>query len=568
MTNDPFRNLPEVVPSRQHGTDPAAHAASPANPQPHAHAAAGHAAHAAQPVVPLAASAQTQHQTQHPSYHAEDSYHAQGSDRKRGNRRTPFIVLGVLAGIVVVAYAGGVIAFSNICYPRTSIAGVDVGLMDRKTTASRVSSASQSYALKVSGQGFDWTYKPEVGQDLVDTDAVADRVISGNEAFIWPVRLAQHLMEGGDVELSDVTDGKAELPDSFDREAFQKSVDEAVDAFNAKRAGTFDAAGAYDEQTGKFTVEKARSNQKLDKKKIEEAAERAIATLDRTVELDGSALVPLANGATDEQLQQAVDAANKLIGTDVNLKMGGKVVATLDGKQLAQWMTFDDKLQPALDTDQVEKWTAELAKTKLDTVGTKRTYTREDGKKFTVDGGTYGWTSDEAALTKALQDAVAKKQTGDIEVPVKQKADVYTNRGERDWKSYIDVDLTEQHARYYDDSGKIIWESGFISGNPNSGHETPTGIYKVNSNDGGALLVGSDENGDGEPDYKTPVKIWIPFVGGAIGFHDADWQASANFSNPSAYLSVGSHGCINLPPSKAKELQGVVKTGVCVVVHK
>ena len=71
----------------------------------------------------------------------------------------------------------------------------------------------------------------------------------------------------------------------------------------------------------------------------------------------------------------------------------------------------------------------------------------------------------------------------------------------------------------------------------------------------------------GEPIYRTPVSYWMPFIGGAVGFHDASWQAAANFSNPSAFYSVGSHGCINLPPEKAAELFDLVSEGLCVVVH-
>lgn len=59
----------------------------------------------------------------------------------------------------------------------------------------------------------------------------------------------------------------------------------------------------------------------------------------------------------------------------------------------------------------------------------------------------------------------------------------------------------------------------------------------------------------------------MSFIGGAVGLHDANWQASSSFSNPNAYLSVGSHGCINLPPSKAAELYDMINVGDCVVVH-
>ena len=487
----------------------------------------------------------------------------------RNRRRAPWIVLGVFAGLLVAVYAAGVVAFFNICYPHTSVAGVDVSLMNRETASGRISAAAKSYNLTVTGDGFNWSFKPESTDDILDSDAVADRVIKANDPFIWPVRLVQSFTQGGDFQIRDASASEeaAELPASFDKQAFDDSLNAAVDAFNANRTGTFDAAGAYDAEAGKFTLEKARSNQKLDRDGIEKLAIAAIVSLNEKVELDQSAFVPIANGATEEQLNQAIDAANGLIGTNVNLKMGGTVVATLDGKQLAQWMTFDDKLQPTLNTDMVTSWVRDLAVSTLDTVGSQRTYTRPDGKQITVSGGTYGWTSDEAALVKALQEAVANKQTGDIEAPTKQTGAVFTKHGEKDWGAYVDVDLTEQHARYYDASGNLVWESGCISGNPNLGNETPTGVYYLNQAPGSATLVGADKNGDGEPDYKTPVTYWMPFVGGAVGLHDADWQASSSFSNPQAFYSVGSHGCVNLPPAKARELAGMIHVGDCVIVH-
>ena len=150
---------------------------------------------------------------------------------------------------------------------------------------------------------------------------------------------------------------------------------------------------------------------------------------------------------------------------------------------------------------------------------------------------------------------------------MKQTADKYAGMGGREWGAYIDVDLSEQHVRFYDENDSLIWEAPCISGNPTTDHATPTGVYKVNSNDGGATLVGRDENGDGEPDYRTPVQYWMPFVGGSIGFHDADWQANSSFSDPTAYRRVGSHGCINLQPSKAAELHELLYVGLCVIVH-
>lgn len=541
---------------------------------------AGHAVH-------TSSSSYAKHETYASGAHAagsnmgyaqtQQNQHAQrgkGSSPKKSGK-TPLVALGITAGLAAVIYGGGVWAFSNICYPNTTIADTDVSLMRRPTAVARVRSSAESYNLKIEGDGFSWAYKPKKPADIIDAEQAVNNVIATNDALAWPVHLFEALQGGeqnisasSSVEKAQIKPEDIELPASFDRKAFSEELRATVDAFNENRTGTFDAAGAYNSDEGTFTLATALSNQKLDPEVMELKALSAISQLAKTVKVDDSCYVPLVEGARKEQLQTALDAANELIGTSVNLKMGGATVATLDGATLAQWMTFDANLKPTLNTDMVTSWVHDLAAAKLDTVGTQRTYTRPDGKQVTVTGGSYGWVSDEAALIKLLQDAVANKQTGDVDVPTKHKAAKFAEAGAPDWDAYVDVDLSEQYARYYDAAGKLLWESHIISGNPNSGHATPQGVYQLNSKGRGITLVGLDEDKDGEPDYKTPVDFWMPFVGNSIGLHDATWQSSAAFSDARAYTWRGSHGCVNLPHAKAQELYNILPAGTCVITHK
>lgn len=489
--------------------------------------------------------------------------------------RRVLIALGVVLAVLVIAYGGGVVLFGNVCYPNTVIADTDVSLMTRDTAISRVRSSAEGYRLTVEGDGFTWTFDPESASEVIDAEAAVDRTIGANDPFEWPVRLVEALSNtdsNAAVESSadggeEVSLDQIDLPQGFDRDAFLADLDAALDAFNETRTGTFDAAGAYDADAGKFTLEKARSNQRLDKEAIEVAALRAISTLSKNVTLDEGSFVPLAGGASESELRAAIDQANSLIGTDVDLKMGGSVVATLDGATFVQWMTFDESLKPTLSTEPLAQWVRDLAETKLDTIGCQRTYARPDGKVVTVSGGTYGWNSDEQQLVKLLQEAVANKQVGEIDIPTLQNAAVWTAKGEKDWGAYCDIDLTEQHCRYYDASGNILWESGCVTGNPNEGDATPTGVYILNAKRQNETLIGMDMDKDGEPDYRSPVAYWMPFVGNLIGLHDASWQSASVFTNPTAYLWAGSHGCINLPTDKAGELYNLIQVGDCVVVH-
>ena len=173
---------------------------------------------------------------------------------------------------------------------------------------------------------------------------------------------------------------------------------------------------------------------------------------------------------------------------------------------------------------------------------------------------------DSSSLAKQVEDAINNKQTGEIEIKYSQKADTFTAKGEPDWKAYIDVDLSEQHARYYDESSNIVWEANFISGKPGE-DATPEGVWQINSNDGGSTLIGAKDPETGKPKYESPVSYWMPFEGNMIGFHDATWQNDKSFDNAESYKWCGSHGCINLRLADAKALHDCIKVGLCVVVH-
>ncbi|MBQ6395788.1 MAG: L,D-transpeptidase, partial [Atopobiaceae bacterium] len=124
--------------------------------------------------------------------------------------------------------------------------------------------------------------------------------------------------------------------------------------------------------------------------------------------------------------------------------------------------------------------------------------------------------------------------------------------------------LSAQDARVYR-GDEVIWESYIVSGKTSDGHGTPTGVYAVNDYKGMyQTLIGLDENHDGEPDYKTKVTYWIPFIDNLVAFHDADWRYSFGGE---IYVWNGSHGCINLPYYKAEELYGIAELGTVVVVH-
>ena len=121
-------------------------------------------------------------------------------------------------------------------------------------------------------------------------------------------------------------------------------------------------------------------------------------------------------------------------------------------------------------------------------------------------------------------------------------------------KTCVEIDLSNQHLWFYKD-GIILVEGDIVSGSIANGTITPEGTYSLKYKDKDSVLVGEG--------YRSPVDFWMPFNGN-IGMHDAGWRY--NFGGK-IYLTNGSHGCINLPHSLAKNIFYNIEEGTPVVCY-
>ena len=269
--------------------------------------------------------------------------------------------------------------------------------------------------------------------------------------------------------------------------------------------------------------------------------------------------------STDERLTKAANDANALLKADFNLKLADATVAQVNANQIASWVRLGDDVTVGIDDTALTAWVQDIA-SESNTYQARRTFTRADGKEVTVSGGVYGWIVDKDKLKETVMSGVKSAQTGDVAIPYEQEAGAYNGLHGRDWGNrYIDIDLGEQHARFYDDSGNLVWESDVVTGTPDGEHDTPEGVYVINSKESPSKLIGQMKPETGEPEYQTEVKTWMPFVGNYIGLHDADWQPAFGGSLYSS--GNGSHGCVNLPVGKSTELYDLIKVGDVVVSH-
>ena len=106
----------------------------------------------------------------------------------------------------------------------------------------------------------------------------------------------------------------------------------------------------------------------------------------------------------------------------------------------------------------------------------------------------------------------------------------------------------------------MIVSTDVVTGDLANGYATPSGIYYLKYKQRDTTLSG--DNADGSR-YNSKVSYWMPFNGG-IGLHDATWRSSFGGN---IYKSNGSHGCVNMPPAKAKKTFDTIESGYPIVVH-
>ena len=370
--------------------------------------------------------------------------------------------------------------------------------------------------------------------------------------WTWPIELFTHAGKS------------ATFAVSYNKQKVAELLDETLAVCNETATDPVDAHLAYDEATDAVVVAPEQAGTKLDKKQVLTDVDAALRLVHTRLELTERDLVAPAVFATDGSLKNAADQVNALSHVNVTLTLGGYPALKINRGNLLDWIVYDDNRNISLNEEAVELWAQEMAD-KLNTYGTEHTYTRPDGKEITVSGGpAFGWKLDTAALTDMIVAAVHDSAQGEIAIPCESEGAYYNMETGAEWTRYIDIDLAEQHAYFFDEDGSILWESDIISGNVNySTRNTPTGVYYITRKATNERLR-TYEEGKEKPNEST-VAYWMPFIGNVYALHDAPWQP--DFGGTMYRDGYGSHGCVNLPPSKAAELYNIVDVGTVVVVH-
>lgn len=196
-----------------------------------------------------------------------------------------------------------------------------------------------------------------------------------------------------------------------------------------------------------------------------------------------------------------------------------------------------------------------------DTYGTSRSFYATLDGWITVPwngdySSNYGWQIDQDATTEQLIGLMREGKSATVEPEYKQRA---LCRGVDDiGTTYVEVDISAQHLWVYKNN-VVVLEDDIVSGTEtNPERRTPRGICQIWSHESPRKLGTMAVQG-----YETWVDYWMPFNYLGCGFHDLGRGAYGG----SIYMYNGSHGCINMRHSSAKEMYNITFNGMPAIIH-
>lgn len=467
--------------------------------------------------------------------------------KKRRIKKNKRIVLWSSLGVLFIFLLGLLIAGSVYCSSHFSKGTVINEIDASGLTMEELENRMREYVLTVKERTGEGSYITEmitgdqIGVTVSNTDELEEILKKQNiiKAISSYIRGEQQVYT---VENLYAYVDSALMTAILKLQGFQDSfVTEPVDAHISD----------YDPQSGYQIVPEIRGNVLNQTKTIQTVKEAVDALLPETdLEAAGCYEEPSVY-ADDEKLTERLAQMKQY--TDLRIVYHfGQQDEVIDGSVLSQWLVVDEETNKvSVSEEEIDDFVVMLRK-KYDTIFRSREFQTSYGKTITIEGGDYGWWMNYSQEQEELKEMIKNGESGE-RIPVYyQTAAVY---GSQDYgNTYIEINLTAQHLFLYVDGEKKM-ESAFVSGNASRGFDTPAGIYGITYKEQDAMLVGEN--------YETPVSYWMPFNGN-IGLHDAIWRDSFGAD---IYKKSGSHGCVNMPYLKAKELYGEIAKGTPVICY-
>ena len=336
---------------------------------------------------------------------------------------------------------------------------------------------------------------------------------------------------------------------------FKRILKDFVAAQNVGKPETKDAY--VDLSTTDFNVVPEVYGENIDRKVLKKSVLKHISRGNMQLEFTASDFYEQPDIKSDsEEISHILDYCNTYLTRKITYTFGSQT-ETLTPEQINRMIYLDDEGNITTDKEAVQEYVAELAY-KYNTCSSTRVFDSTARGKVNVYGGNYGYLINQKSEAKQLTKDL--KSGKDItREPVYAQKGAGRNGNDDIPNTYVEVDLTKQHMWYYK-NGSLVVDAPFVSGCIKEKTGTIVGTYSLQYKERNATLRGGSEE-DGT-DYESEVSFWMPFFNG-YGLHDATWRDEFGGT---IYKTNGSHGCINLPYSKAEILFNNISAGCTIIV--
>lgn len=452
---------------------------------------------------------------------------------------TTLVVLFAFVLAFAAVYAGFAYHYKTTFFPNTHIHGVNVSGKDLDQaqqalkqfhtlqTINLIGRNGESERLDINGIDFD-----------ILLDDTLERELSAQQTWRWGLSLFSQ------------TDLDAPFVVSYSDAKLDKVIDSLsmLDSTNAI-APENAYLSEYNAETNSVSIVDDVQGTTLNREALKKAIEYVLRNLQTSLDLDefGCYTAPEIT-RTDSQLLADQAALNNCYSMTLTYQIGEDTIE-LKGQDIADWFYLDENHTVQVKEEPATAYVRNLAQTYNTIFGTREFMTAY-GQTVTVVKGDYGWWMDEPNEIAGLREQLATGVSGTREPLWRQTAVAH---GEHDYgDTYVEVNLVSQHLFFFKD-GQLVLESDVVTGKNDA---TTVGTYGITYKERYGTLRGDN--------YASPVSYWMPFNGN-IGLHDASWRSAFGGT---LYKSNGSHGCVNLPISVAKELYGYLSDNTPVIVYK
>ena len=478
-------------------------------------------------------------------------------------KKKKIIILAASLGTVVCLAAAGITylvlgnKYKTEFFPNTLINGVDCSNMTVQQVEDKIQSSIENYSLTLH-------FLNDETQTLTGTDFGYTYISNGS---------VQELLEQQNVLLW-LTESRSDHSYtiansySYDQEQLEAHLSSFPQLQEENMESPQDARVEY--QDNQYTIVEEVSGTTLNPQTVSEAVKEAIANNDPELYLDEKDLyLKPAVLADDPGLLAQAEQLNQLANAHITYNLPDGSTAEVTPELLKSWLTQNSDGSYTRDEAAYE----ENLRAFIADLDSKTTSSGEEHLFDTTMDGTisvpYGELSTYTGYQLDTEGELAALKTHIDEHQVITRDPVYLstgggtgNHGVGD--TYVELNLSRQHLWYYKD-GELFFDTSIVSGTMTTWRYTPAGWYTLASKTSPHTMKGEIDPATGQPIYTAKCTYWMPFIPSVgIGFHDyavrSDWRTTA-------YLTNGSHGCINMRPADAKTLYNSLEVGTPVIVY-